>query len=151
MLFRSHDFASLSVLRGRLLSLRTDSLPSFFLATLDGALWLRSARRSRVSYLWFVFASPALRTSLLIVGSAALNLLHSSTPGCSNADCTCPVHSTFAGQLLSRVTCGKCGNITTSADPFLDLSLDLRTARNTVGVAERENTLTGCLTRSGGL
>ncbi|PWZ00966.1 cysteine proteinase, partial [Testicularia cyperi] len=42
------------------------------------------------------------------------------------ASCPCVVHRTFAGQLQSDVTCGRCGQINTTKDPMLDLSLDVR-------------------------
>lgn len=77
----------------------------------------------------------------------ALNLLHSSTPNHKNVDCPCIVHTTFAGQLRSEVKCGKCSNVTTSADPFLDLSLDLRPGKNVTTGLAKENTLAGCLAR----
>lgn len=79
--------------------------------------------------------------------ATALNLLHSSTPNHKNVDCPCIVHSTFAGQLRSEVKCGKCSNVTTSADPFLDLSLDLRPGKNVMTGLAKENTLAGCLAR----
>ncbi|KAK5716613.1 hypothetical protein LTR15_009505 [Elasticomyces elasticus] len=41
-------------------------------------------------------------------------------------DCPCPIHQTFSGQLRSTVTCTKCRNVTTAYDPFMDLSLDIR-------------------------
>ncbi|TKA62531.1 hypothetical protein B0A55_12162 [Friedmanniomyces simplex] len=43
-----------------------------------------------------------------------------------DSSCDCVVHQTFSGQLRSTVTCGACHNITTSLDPFMDLSLDIR-------------------------
>ncbi|SCV73513.1 BQ2448_7439 [Microbotryum intermedium] len=58
---------------------------------------------------------------------SALNHLHMSSPGSSpSTDCTCVVHSTFAGQLRSQVTCGRCRTTTSSTELFLDLSLDLQ-------------------------
>ncbi|KAK5008781.1 hypothetical protein LTR28_003514 [Elasticomyces elasticus] len=62
-----------------------------------------------------------------------LNSLHSAnlaeTEGQKEAkaeDCECVIHQTFCGLLESTVTCSKCKNRTTAIDPFLDLSLDLR-------------------------
>ncbi|ORY54749.1 hypothetical protein BCR35DRAFT_296635 [Leucosporidium creatinivorum] len=77
---------------------------------------------------------------------STLNLLHSSSPGSTNLHCTCIAHSTFAGQLRSEVRCGRCGNVTNSTDPFLDLSLDLRGGAK-VGLPAGANTLADCLTR----
>lgn len=43
----------------------------------------------------------------------------------ASGPCTCIVHQTFYGSLQSTVTCQHCGAITTSIQPFLDLSLGL--------------------------
>lgn len=42
-------------------------------------------------------------------------------------NCECIIHQTFGGLLKSTVTCSSCKNITTALDPFMDLSLDIRT------------------------
>jgi len=41
-------------------------------------------------------------------------------------DCSCIIHKTFGGLLQSTVICTKCKNATTTHDPFMDLSLDVR-------------------------
>lgn len=41
--------------------------------------------------------------------------------------CPCAVHRTFAGVIQSDVTCMQCGRLNSTFDPFLDLSLDLKT------------------------
>jgi len=43
-------------------------------------------------------------------------------------DCECIVHQTFGGILKSTVTCSSCKNTTTTSDPFIDLSLDIRSS-----------------------
>ena len=59
---------------------------------------------------------------------SALNNLHAGCEGHSlSTNCTCIVHRTFAGLLQSNVTCLKCGNVTSTMDPMLDISLSLRT------------------------
>ncbi|KAF2197413.1 ubiquitin carboxyl-terminal hydrolase-like protein 22 [Delitschia confertaspora ATCC 74209] len=59
-----------------------------------------------------------------------LNALHQQNGGASydssSADCTCVIHQTFYGKLSSTVTCDKCRNVTTAEDPYMDLSLDIR-------------------------
>lgn len=41
-------------------------------------------------------------------------------------DCSCIIHRTFCGLLRSTVTCSKCKNVTTALDPFMDLSVDVK-------------------------
>lgn len=55
-----------------------------------------------------------------------LNSLHSANGGSTDGECDCVIHKTFYGKLSSTVTCDKCHNATTAQDPFMDLSLDLR-------------------------
>ncbi|KAF2664911.1 cysteine proteinase [Microthyrium microscopicum] len=57
-----------------------------------------------------------------------INALH-VTNGSLTSDCHCFFHETFYGCLRSDVICDKCNNKTTTDDPFLDLSLDLRTSQ----------------------
>lgn len=60
-----------------------------------------------------------------------LNSLHTTKGGLPSAPeetmpCACVVHRTFYGALQSSVTCTSCKNTTTTIDPVMDLSLDLR-------------------------
>ncbi|ORY94944.1 hypothetical protein BCR43DRAFT_494854 [Syncephalastrum racemosum] len=57
---------------------------------------------------------------------SALNNIHAGCEGHKLANCDCIVHKTFAGLLQSNVTCSRCGNVTTTVDPMLDISLGLR-------------------------
>lgn len=75
----------------------------------------------------------------------ALNQIHGTCRGSTNISCNCIIHQTFAGQLQSDVTCERCGNITSTVDPMLDISLELRGKGGEV--AGGENTLAGCLRR----
>ncbi|KZT29784.1 cysteine proteinase [Neolentinus lepideus HHB14362 ss-1] len=74
---------------------------------------------------------------------STLNQIHSTSRGSTNVSCICIIHSTFAGQLQSDVRCEKCGNVTATVDPMLDISLELRdrNGENSRG----EDTLLGCL------
>ncbi|KIK98025.1 hypothetical protein PAXRUDRAFT_824336 [Paxillus rubicundulus Ve08.2h10] len=74
----------------------------------------------------------------------ALNQIHGTCRGSTNISCICIVHQTFAGQLQSDVTCERCGNTTSTVDPMLDISLELKGKSGEVGA---ENTLAGCLRR----
>jgi ubiquitin carboxyl-terminal hydrolase 22/27/51 len=58
-----------------------------------------------------------------------LNTLHLANGGSTDSDsndCKCVVHQTFYGKLSSTVTCDSCRNVTTAQDPYMDLSLDIR-------------------------
>lgn len=79
----------------------------------------------------------------------ALNQIHGTCRGSTNISCNCVIHQTFAGQLQSDVTCERCGNMTSTVDPMLDISLELRGKGGEVGSGE--NTLAGCLRRCAGL
>ncbi|EGO25037.1 hypothetical protein SERLADRAFT_415884 [Serpula lacrymans var. lacrymans S7.9] len=71
----------------------------------------------------------------------ALALIHGTCRGSTNVSCNCIIHSTFAGALQSDVTCERCGNITSTVDPMLDISLELKSKTSEAG----DNTLAGCL------
>lgn len=43
-------------------------------------------------------------------------------------DCTCVIHQTFCGIMRSTVACSRCKNVTSAYDPFIDLSLDVKSA-----------------------
>ncbi|KAI8350654.1 hypothetical protein B0O80DRAFT_123514 [Mortierella sp. GBAus27b] len=61
---------------------------------------------------------------------SALNQIHTKSPNAGQStkqhQCNCVIHKTFAGLLQSDVTCLNCANVTSVADPILDISLDLR-------------------------
>ncbi|KAG5636226.1 hypothetical protein H0H81_008733 [Sphagnurus paluster] len=70
---------------------------------------------------------------------SALNQIHTTSRGSTNVSCNCIIHSTFAGQLQSDVKCERCSNVTSTVDPMLDISLELK--------GNSENTLAACLRR----
>ena len=61
--------------------------------------------------------------------------------------CPCFFHKTFYGKLRSSVTCDKCGNVTKTEDPMVDLSLDVQVKKRAMGggVGSSTPTLSGCL------
>ncbi|GMF75487.1 unnamed protein product [Aspergillus oryzae] len=78
--------------------------------------------------------------------------LHSSTDGHHEnheKGCPCFFHKTFYGKLRSSVTCDKCGNVTRTDDPMVDLSLDVQVQakKRAMGGAGPSSTptLSGCL------
>lgn len=94
---------------------------------------------------------------------SALNQIHSTSRGSTNVSCNCVIHSTFSGQLQSDVKCERCGNITSTVDPMMDVSLEIGrggngrpgaqgavAAKNGTGTegSAGENTLAACLRRS---
>ncbi|KAJ7728518.1 hypothetical protein B0H16DRAFT_1588885 [Mycena metata] len=78
---------------------------------------------------------------------STLNHIHTTSRGSTNVSCNCIVHSTFAGQLQSDVICARCGNVNSTVDPMLDVSLELRAKVGEAPVAAADNTLVGCLRR----
>ncbi|CUA77974.1 ubiquitin carboxyl-terminal hydrolase 22/27/51 [Rhizoctonia solani] len=76
-----------------------------------------------------------------------LNQIHATTPGSSQTNCTCLVHSTFAGLLQSDVQCGHCENVTSRSEIMLDISLELKPAAQNMGAGNTEMTLLSCLKR----
>ncbi|KAJ7735623.1 hypothetical protein DFH07DRAFT_843427 [Mycena maculata] len=76
---------------------------------------------------------------------STLNHIHSNSRGSTNVSCNCIIHSTFAGQLQSDVVCERCGNVTSTVDPMLDISLELRGKAGEV--VSGDNTLAACLKR----
>ena len=59
-------------------------------------------------------------------------------------ECDCIIHQVFAGLLQSTVTCSACHNTTTALDPFMDLSLDVRSTA--VSVKKKKLPMTGVMT-----
>jgi len=76
---------------------------------------------------------------------STLNQIHITSRGSTNVSCNCVIHSTFAGQLQSDVKCERCGNVTSTVDPMLDISLELKGKGGEV--VSGENTLAACLRR----
>ena len=74
---------------------------------------------------------------------SALNQIHQTTKGSTKLDCICIVHTTFDGLLQSDVKCEKCGTVTSTPDPMLDISLEIGKGET----AGQEVTLLSCLRR----
>ncbi|OXV08546.1 hypothetical protein Egran_03693 [Elaphomyces granulatus] len=78
--------------------------------------------------------------------------LHTSADGHldgADKNCPCFFHKAFYGKLRSSVTCDKCGNVTRTEDPIIDLSLDVQVQakkRQLGGLGSSLTpTLSGCL------
>lgn len=74
----------------------------------------------------------------------ALNQIHATSRGSTSVSCDCIIHNTFSGQLQSEVKCERCGIVTTTVDPMLDISLELEGQQSEAGA---DNTLDSCLRR----
>lgn len=72
-----------------------------------------------------------------------LNQIHTNSRGSTNVSCNCIIHSTFSGLLQSDVKCGRCGNVTSTPDPCLDISIELKGK----GIEAGQDTLAACLRR----
>lgn len=67
--------------------------------------------------------------------------------------CGCFFHKAFYGKIRSSVTCDRCGNVTVTEDPIMDLSLDVHVqgkkrllgGRETGTSLSKPTTLSGCL------
>lgn len=55
----------------------------------------------------------------------------------ATADCNCIIHQTFYGKFQSTLTCQGCDSVSTSVEPFLDLSLAIE------NIAKRRETTSG--------
>lgn len=75
---------------------------------------------------------------------STLNQIHATSRGSTRLACICIVHSTFDGLLQSDVKCEHCGNVTTTTDPVLDISLELKGKHGDIG---HEHNLISCLRR----
>ncbi|ESN98084.1 hypothetical protein HELRODRAFT_113992 [Helobdella robusta] len=91
---------------------------------------------------------------------ATLDVLHQHCKGSSGLSsstsphCNCIIDQIFTGGLQSDVTCQKCNNVSTTIDPFWDISLDLGPPeqfsggfQNLNSKLEEPTSLTTCLKR----
>lgn len=60
-------------------------------------------------------------------------------------ECKCIIDRLFTGRLQSDLTCRRCGRISTTVDPFWDISLEL--VSNSSGNQYSERTLEDCLAK----
>ncbi|XP_063934211.1 ubiquitin carboxyl-terminal hydrolase 22-like isoform X2 [Zophobas morio] len=80
---------------------------------------------------------------------AALYGMHLSCQG-KPKKCQCIIHQIFTGALRSDVSCMRCGHVSTTVDPFWDVSLDLHGySSETPGSTtnKKSHTLYDCLRR----
>lgn len=59
-------------------------------------------------------------------------------------ECDCIIHTSFGGLMKSTVTCSKCQNTTSTLDPFMDLSLDIKNAG--FAIKKKKQPLTNSIT-----
>ncbi|KAG4303961.1 hypothetical protein PORY_002614 [Pneumocystis oryctolagi] len=55
-----------------------------------------------------------------------MSQIHNHSGSKIDLTCNCVAHKTFSGILQSDVTCSSCGNITSTMDPIMDVSLELK-------------------------
>jgi len=76
---------------------------------------------------------------------AALDVLHrhcrddGSTPSNNHNNCNCIIDQIFTGGLQSELTCQSCRGVSTTVDPFWDISLDLGTSENNPFIMKTTN------------
>lgn len=90
---------------------------------------------------------------------ATLDVLHQHCKGSNGLSssnphhCNCIIDQIFTGGLQSDVTCQQCNNVSTTIDPFWDISLDLGPTEaetdfpNGIDKFEEPTSLTNCLKR----
>lgn len=63
--------------------------------------------------------------------------------------CSCISHRTFCGELESRIKCHSCDKVTTTVDPMMDLSLEIKASKKskTTTFPTKEVALEDCLER----
>jgi ubiquitin carboxyl-terminal hydrolase 22/27/51 len=72
--------------------------------------------------------------------------LHTTARGSTQSACNCVMHEAFGGMLQSSVTCGKCGNTTSTMDPVQDFSLEIQASPDEKKEKDKkERTLADCL------
>ncbi|KAF8720618.1 hypothetical protein AX14_010860 [Amanita brunnescens Koide BX004] len=76
---------------------------------------------------------------------STLSQIHATSRGSTEVSCNCIIHSTFAGKLQSDVKCERCKTVTSTVDPILDISLELKGKGGET--ASGENSLAACLRR----
>ena len=57
-----------------------------------------------------------------------LDEVHKNCNESSTQSCNCIIHNAFGGVLQSDLTCTSCGTVSLTLDPFLDLSLEIRSS-----------------------
>lgn len=97
----------------------------------------------------FISAISSIHSSLMLAGEGARSAIpvfphgdhavgaraakdddsEDNSPMSDDMRCPCVVHRAFSGLLQSDVTCSQCGSRSTTRDLFMDLSLDIRSAR----------------------
>lgn len=74
---------------------------------------------------YFQFLVEALHKTAKVSRPFSLDVDSTRPSPKAGINCDCIVHQTFYGKSQSTLTCQNCNNVTTSVEPFLDLSLGL--------------------------
>ena len=95
------------------------------LAEFQASRWLHAAGRTRILHCAHRRHSLILRRLKRSVSILTHNIC-SFPHACTDAwSCDCIIHRVFTGSLQSDLTCASCRAVSTTVDPFWDISLDV--------------------------
>ncbi|XP_058128701.1 ubiquitin carboxyl-terminal hydrolase nonstop isoform X2 [Anopheles ziemanni] len=112
----------------------------FFIATLDVL-----HRHCKISMTELPLSATTTGTQPMAPNAGATS---NATPADPNpAQCNCIIDQIFTGGLQSDVVCQACNGVSTTIDPFWDISLDLGESSNSQGYGGPPKSLIDCLER----
>lgn len=82
---------------------------------------------------------------------ALLDGLHEHLGGKADVGCDSIIHRIFTGALQSDVTCASCSAVSTTIDPFWDISLDIRPMAHAATPQKGDGDRYECLEQSGAM
>ncbi|XP_052869673.1 ubiquitin carboxyl-terminal hydrolase nonstop isoform X2 [Anopheles cruzii] len=113
----------------------------FFIATLDVL-----HRHCKIS-MTELAANAAAAASGSSTGAAGSSAPRAPQPDPNPAQCSCIIDQIFTGGLQSDVVCQACNGVSTTIDPFWDISLDLGESSSGGGYGGPPKSLIDCLER----